>query len=106
LKYIFTIAFSETDGYKLDGTLTDCEYAKQYFKCRIAGITFFDDFLNNLESTSELKEGNNNSITSIDDFDSVAIHEEIQISKNFLKFCKLLPCWSAVIYQFSNMAIL
>lgn len=62
----------------LDGTLTGCELAKQYLKCRIAGITFIDDFLSNLESTSELKEDNNNSLTSINDFKSLAIHEEIK----------------------------
>lgn len=133
LKYIFTIAFSETDGYNLDGTLTDCEFAKQYLKCRIAGITFVDDFISNLESTSEFKEDNHNPLTSKDDFESIVIHEEIQeihdtclnesmiygkigdhdnmqydtnIAKKLLKFCKLLPCWSAImtpIFKYGNI---
>lgn len=133
MKYIFTIAFSETDGCKLDGTLTDCGFAKQYLKCRIAGVTFIDDFLNHLESTSELKEDNDNSLPSINDFESLAVHEEIQeihdtcyhesmvygkigdhdnmqfdenIANKLLKFCKLLPCWSAVmtpIFKYGNI---
>jgi hypothetical protein len=49
LKYIFTIAFCETDRYTMNNTMTDCEIAKQYLKCRIAGTTFLDDFINNFE---------------------------------------------------------
>jgi len=58
--------------------MTDCEFAKQYLKCRIAGITFVDEFLNNLESTT-FPEDNKESLTSKDDFESIDVYDKIQV---------------------------
>lgn len=52
--------------------MTDCEFSKQYLKCWLAGLTFVDDFLNDLENTSDFKEDNKSEHSK----DDLAIHKE------------------------------
>lgn len=139
LKFIFTVALSEADGFS-NGEPTNCEKAKQYLKKRIAtGIIQNDDFDNYIDDEdSKLynREENEifvkNEIASIES-ENYELHEVIKdihnnclqesiknghigdrdnmqydpnIGKKLVAFCKLLPCWSAVmlpIFKYGNI---
>jgi len=123
LRYIFVVSLSETDGLNLKNEPTDCEVAKQYLKQRIATHSIIDDEIGNLKYDDEKSEKEEILLISDDEYETIAMHEDINviyntclleaktkgesgdhdnmqydpsIAKKLNSFCKLLPCWSAV----------
>lgn len=123
---IFSTAFSETEGLKLDKHSTSCEIAKSYLKNKISSHADVNDIeFEKFKMTYDGDDSENLENYTIDEEDtpSTSIFEEIQtsfnlcleeakcennngdrdnlqyspgIAKKLLALCKLLPLWSAV----------
>lgn len=132
LKYIFIVSLSETDGLNRNDEPTDCEVAKQYLKQRIATHTMIDDKIIDLEKIYDKSEEDILLMTE-DEYETIGMNEDINliyetclqetkingaigdhdnmqydpsIAKKLHSFCKLLPCWSAVmvpIFGYGNI---
>jgi len=135
LKMIFTVALHETEGNNIYNQHTQCEVAKMYLKQRIAthttdyDQTIIDIDIDNLKDNTNLQKEN----LTINDIDNTIFNEikciydlcvessnyetnntgdrdNIQfspkIAKYLLDFCKLIPCWSALmvpIFKYGNL---
>ncbi|CAI6371006.1 unnamed protein product [Macrosiphum euphorbiae] len=130
---IFTVALHETEGNNFYNQYTQCEIAKIYLKQRIAThTTDYDQIIiemDNLNDNTNVREEN----VTINDIDNT-IFDEIKciydlcvesanyesnstgdrdniqfcpkIAKHLLDFCKLIPCWSALmvpIFKYGNL---
>jgi len=126
LRNIFIIAFSEEQGLNPNGLPNPCQNAKNYLKQRISTHNILDIYENPLQTDNneeiinectdstfivptDLTPNNifeelqsvyntcldmcNNTSSQGDDLN--AFHNE-SLPKRILDFCKLLPCWSAV----------
>lgn len=133
LKMIFTVVLHETEGNNIYNQYTQCEIAKIYLKQRIAThTTDYDQIIidmDNLNDNTNVQEEN----VIINDIDNT-IFDEIKciydlcvesanyesnstgdrdniqfcpkIAKHLLDFCKLMPCWSALmvpIFKYGNL---
>lgn len=131
LKLIFTVSLNETEGVDNNGQLTECEMAKTCLKQRIATHTtdvediieeiknkeddddlMYTNFHEKITSTTifqQILDIYESCITNSNQQSNCGDHDNLQfspgIAKKLLDFCKLLPCWSAVmvpIFNFGN----
>lgn len=129
LKLIFTMALHATEGFNLNAEPTACEQAKQYLKKRIAtqNIEIYEtDSSDYFEGSGETVMSDDD--IKLHCFTKTSIFEEIKrvydscqecsahivnntgsydnmqfypsIAKRLLDFCKLIPCWSALMVPF------
>lgn len=129
IKSIFIVALFETEGRDINtGQLNVCECNKQALKIKIAAIEDIPNTINNdnneNENEIELNECNiildNTETSDPEYFEQIKLvyqncinlskkydngdrdnHQyNIKIAEKLLKFCRLLPCWSAVMVPY------